>query len=487
MYNTDSFNPACFRSNGELTLRSGEHITYETVCEDNLFYDETGKPIASIFSYAYFRTDVKNRQARPVLFCFNGGPGASSMAVHAGCFGAKRIKYPEHTEDYPTLPPYEVIDNPDCLLDVADLVMVDPIDTGFGLLLDQESGKRFYGIDEDAEALLMFISHWLSKHGRWGSPKYLVGESYGCTRAAVAAGIGVNDGLEHSYDMVFDGVCFIGNTVTVETYFNRHPPVDTSVLAFTTMASINWYHKHPTGQSLEEFANEAQDFASTDYLVALYKGESLVGEEREAIKKKIMYYTGVSSECLDHNDLRLERETFCKDLLKDEGKVVSILDGRFTRPRFQPEIHENTPGYDADGTNMRYYAFLHAALCGEIFDSLGIKNFDRSFVPFRKLGTWMVPNPLWDFEHEKLKSSERLSIAMHSNQKMRTFFANGWFDLVTQTGIVYHTVNHSHLPKDRTFFKGYPSGHLAYLGEHNVRAFSEDLRKFVMGQDPSQD
>lgn len=478
MYNTDCFEPVCFHSNGKLELR-GQTVAYETVCEDNVFYDEQGKPIASIFSYSYFRTDVERASSRPVLFCFNGGPGASSMMVHTGCFGAKRVKYPESPEHHPSLPPYAVIDNPDCLLDVADLVLVDPIATGFGLLLDADSGKRFFGIDEDAEALVMFIARWLSRYNRWGSPKYLVGESYGCTRAATAAGIACAGGPTRSHHITFDGIICIGNTIAMAKYFNRGAPVEPAVEAFPTMAAINWYHNAPSALPLEEFVAEAAEFAATDYLIALYKGDALIGEPRERIKEKVMYYTGVSSQYLEARNLSLERFSFCYEVLRKREQVVSILDGRFTRPAYQPKAMEDIPGFPSDAAGERYSPFFLGALRGEIFQSLGIRGFDRSFVPSCSFGTELQPGSIWNFETAGLVSGERLSIAMHRVPGMRVLFANGWFDLCTQTGIVKHTVTHAHLPTDRVYFKGYPSGHMAYIGEENVKKLSDDIRCFI--------
>jgi carboxypeptidase C (cathepsin A) len=474
----DTFHPVQFRGSGSLIL-NGEAVSYETVSEDNVFYDETGKPVASIFSFSYFRTDVKDRTSRPVLFCFNGGPGASSMMVHAGCFGAKRVAYPDSTEAHPSLPPYKVIDNPNCLLDVADVVMVDPVGTGFGLLLDDNADKDFLGIDEDAEALVVFIQHWLSKYGRWNSPKYLVGESYGCTRAATAAAIACSSGKNHSYHITFNGIIFIGNTVATAKYFNKGAPVEPAVEALPTMAAINWYHKLHGSIPLKDFVNDATEFATGEYLVALYKGESLAPEERKNIKEKIMYYTGVSDEYLEAHDLKVERFSFCRELLKDEGKVVSILDGRFTRPVFEPTSIEGTKGFATDAASERYGALFEAGLCGEIFDSLGIKDFDRVYVTSCSYGTELVPGSRWNFETASMNSAERLSFAMHSTPGMRLLFVNGYFDLCTQTGIIRHTISHSHLDPERVFLREYPSGHMAYIGEENVKNISNDIRAFI--------
>ena len=198
-------------------------VPYHTVSEDNVFYTTDGKPIASIFSYSYFRKDVEDTSTRPVIFGFNGGPGSSCMYVHAGFLGTRRLSYGE--PDRPTaLGPYTVIDNPDCLLDIADIVLVDPVGTGYGVLLDDDKKDQFFGIEEDAEALLTFIELWLHRYNRWLSPKYLVGESYGCTRSAVAAGIAATSGKEKSYGVSFDGLVLIGNTVTVGKYFGENIP-----------------------------------------------------------------------------------------------------------------------------------------------------------------------------------------------------------------------------------------------------------------------
>ena len=166
--------------------------------------------------------------------------------VHIGFLGTKRLKYTEDCNQPSTLPPYEVIDNFNCLLDVADIVVVDPVATGYGLLLDAESAAQFLAIEPDAEALLTFIYCWLTKYGRWMSPKYLLGESYGCIRSAVAAGIASGGEKKRAYSMAFDGLILIGNSITTGRYFNQDIPTELSVLAFPTAAALNWYHRHPT-------------------------------------------------------------------------------------------------------------------------------------------------------------------------------------------------------------------------------------------------
>lgn len=482
MYKTENFSAATFKptrfeADGVINLR-GQEIPYHTVSEDNVFYSTDGKPIGSIYSYSYFRSDVEDNTARPVLFGFNGGPGSSSMYVHAGFLGAKRIVYGE--VDRPSaLGPYEVIDNPQCFLDIADLVLVDPVATGYGVLLDDAHDKTFFGIEEDAEALLTFIEQWLHRYNRWLSPKYLIGESYGCTRSAVAAGIAATRGKERSYGLTFDGLVLIGNTVTVGKYFNREVPVEPSVLSIPTFAGVNWYHNHPSEQTVEEFVMEAKKFADTEYLLALYKGEALVGEEREHIIERLMYYTGVSREYLEHRNLKIDGATFRTEVIKHTGRSVARYDGRITRPRYTPEQVEDTVGIRDDASTDRYGAYFYAALTGAILPSLGVK-LDRAYVSSYGMGK------KWNREAEMGTTGEQLRNAMRRTPGMRTFFANGWYDGATEMGIIYYTLDHAGLPMDRVYVKGYPSGHMIYIGEDNIEELCTDIRAFICGEDPTK-
>lgn len=482
-FSSNDFSPARFEAQGEIIL-NGQKISYHTVSEDNVFYNNEGKPIASIFSYSYFRKDVKDDTVRPVIFCYNGGPGSSALYVHAGFLGTKRIKYGEL--DRPTaLPPYEVIDNPDCLLDIADIVFVDPVGTGYGLLLDDNEEKTFFGVEEDAEALLMFIEKWISRYNRWRSPKYLIGESYGCTRSATAAGIAVTRGSEYSYNIAFDGIVMIGNTVTVGKYFGREIPVEAAVLSFPTWASINWFHNHPTSQLLEEFAMEAKHFADTEYLLALYQGDALQGEEREKIIKKLCYYTGVSRDYLEERSLRIDDKTFRTEVVRDRNITVARFDGRITRPQYKPWIVEDAIGMRDDASTDRYGAYFLSALNGVIFPSLNI-SLDRVYISSYRMKNPDTGKDKWNREAPMGTTGEQLRNAMIRTPGMRTFFANGWYDTATHIGTVYYTLDHAGLPLDRVTVKGYPSGHMIYIGEDNVKELCDDIRCFINGGMPGK-
>ncbi len=476
---TDIFKPSRFTGEGSITLR-GKEIPYHTVSEDNVFYDDEGEPIASIFSYSYFRSDVEDTKSRPVIFGFNGGPGTSSMMVHVGFLGTKRIKYGEVDDDGTPLPPYESVDNDQCLLDIADLVLIDPVGTGFGRLIDESKKDLFYGIEPDAEAILTFIQTWLARYNRWQSPKYLIGESYGCTRASTVAGMGSLSGSDRAYSVAFDGIVMIGNTVNMGTHFGDKSPVYPAVLAFPTLAAVNWYHNNPSEQTVEEFVSEAKEFADTEYLQALYKGNNLEGEAREKIIEKIMYYTGVSREYLEKRELVLEAVEYRSEVAKNKKRAVSRLDGRITRPLHASGLNEDKWGPRDDGAVGKYNPFFQSVLCGEVFPLLGIEKWDRNFVNSHSL--WGN----WNNDIKGQNTSESLSSAMRRTPTMRTFFVNGWYDICTQIGILYYTLDHSDLPRDRIFVKGYKAGHMTYLGEDNIQEVTDDIYAFIKGEDPTK-
>ncbi len=489
MYTTENFSekefkPARFEGTGVLH-KDGAEIPYRTVSEDTVFYDHDGKAIATIFSYSYFRTDVEDPSSRPVLFGYNGGPGSSSFHVHAGFLGPKRVVYHDLNRET-ALPPYEVIDNEYCLLDVADLVLVDPVGTGYGMLIDESCADQFFGLEEDAEALLFFIEKWLHEHDRWLSPKYLVGESYGCTRSAIAAGMACGNSAHKSFNIAFGGIVMIGNTVSVGKYFNREVPVEPSVLAFPTYAAINWYHNHPSGQTLEEFTAEAKDFADTTYQMALYRGSSLPAEEKEAVMEKVHYYTGASMEYLKKGDLRFEDSSYRSDVLKDGGLSVARFDARITRPQYTPENAELADGRRDDASTDRYSAYYRAAACGVIFPSLNI-HLDRTYVTSYRMRDPETGKDQWNREAKMGTTAEELRRAMVRIPGMRVFFANGWFDMATYTGILYYTLDHAGLPMDRVTMKRYASGHMIYFGEDNCRELCADVRSFIDGGMPANE
>lgn len=483
MYTTENlkeFKPTYFKSEHEITLNN-ETFKYDAIAEDNPFYDKNGNPIASIYSYSYIRKDIKDYHSRPVMFCYNGGPGTSSMYVHLGFLAPKRIIYKE-TDRLTSLPPFEIKDNEECLLDIADIVCIDPVATGYGLLIDESKGKEFFSIEQDGEAILSFIQKWLTKYNRMSSPKYLFGESYGCTRNAFVAGFGVEGTKNRSYSIAFDGIINVGNTVTPNKYFAEGMPAEQSVLCFETYAATNYYHNKPSDKSLREFVKEAKEFASSEYMLALYKGRSL--ENKQEILDKVSYYTGLSKEYLISNDLKIDEEAFRREVIKNQGKAVSRLDTRITRPLFEPQTLEDKTFDDA--MSDRYDPYFLASTVSYLTDELGVK-MDRTYASY--FNAWDKDNPdyNWSFEEKSGNTGEHLTRAMHKNFGMRVFFVNGYYDSATYSGYIDYLLNHTDLPLDRVTRKDYESGHMIYLGEDNTKELSKDVRDFLLGKMPSNE
>ena len=468
---TDVFSPQRFTSKGTAVIK-GKEIPYETVCEDNVFYAEDGSPEASLFSYSYFRSDVEDRSGRPVLFCFNGGPGSSSTMVHVGFLGPVRVKYGDVDGDGVPLPPYEAVNNDDCLLDIADIVIMDAIGTGYGRLLNEAKKDKYWGTEPDAEACLTFVQSWLTRYKRWKSPKYIVGESYGCTRGAKMIGMGAS-GTDRSYGVAFDGAVFIGNTVS--TFKERAgAALIYPVMLVPTAAAVNWYHNRPTRQSCEEFAKEAAAWADEEYLAALYKGEELSSREREKVIKKLMYYTGVSRKYLEDRDLIVDPVGIRSEIAAEYGLHTGRLDARVTRPLFEPLQSEFGPEKGgSDPSAVKYDPLFEGVLLGTVAPMLGIDS-ERNFVSSQHL--WKT----WNRELKGPSTADCLSDAMRNFPTMKVLFMNGWYDLATVTGAMWYMLRHSHLPMDRVDVKYYETGHMVYLGEDKVKKVNDDIREFLM-------
>lgn len=305
----------------------GQRVAYTATASDTFLKDEKGNPKARIFSVSYVKDAPEPN--RPVTFLFNGGPGSGSLWLHMGAFGPKRVAIPNDGRD-DGAPPYRLIDNPDSLLDVTDIVFIDPVGTGFSTALGDADPKEFWGVTKDAKSVAQFIRQWLSDNGRWNAPKFLGGESYGTTRTAAVA-----NELEGTYnDVALNGLLLISTILDfgaqAEVPGNEMP----YVLMVPSMAVTALYHGKTqpaaSGPGPDALAQEARAFATNEYLPALMKGSALVGEERAAIRAKLARYTGLSEQYLENADLRVTPGRFYKELLRDRGLVVGRLDARYT-------------------------------------------------------------------------------------------------------------------------------------------------------------
>ena len=442
----------------------GQDIPYHSVCEDNFFYNEEGKAVATIYSYAYFRSDVADPARRPVLFAYNGGPGSASLWLHLGLIGPRRVKLDDEVH-LPTVPPFELEDNPNCLLDLCDLVIVDMVGTGLGRLFDQNAKEQFYSADGDIRQLAMFVDGWLTRYNRRNSPVILAGESYGTGRSALLAAelLGGGPDNQDTLGISVSGILLLG------TYFYENTPFSQTALNLPSLAATNWYH-HPEGKpALREFVSQAYEFVSGEYVPAYYLGDDLPGERKSALLDRMAWFTGLSTDYLEQNWMDLNTREYMKLLLKDEHLVVGYYDSRYAWPDL-PNIPDANA--IADDAAMGQYTPAYQAGFSLLRQEMNIQ------VERRSKGLAHGVNRLWDRKFKR-GPGQALALAMRRNPSLQVFFASGLYDLCTTAGNARYLARHNKLDPSRVTIGEYPSGHMAYLGEESARLLGDDLRAFV--------
>ncbi|MCL2362204.1 MAG: hypothetical protein FWC73_10380 [Defluviitaleaceae bacterium] len=464
------FNANSYESQGSVKLENGKTIPFNAICQDNVFYDEAGKALGSMFTYSYFRSDVEDSSQRPVIFFFNGGPGSGSLWLHVGLFGPWRVRYDDpEAVNTPSVPPYRVENNELCLIDIADLVFIDPVGTGWGLLLDSEAGERFYTMDNDADCFNTLIQQWLAKYSRWQSPKYLMGESYGTNRAALLAE-SLSGSSQSEFSCVgINGLVLLGNAIGQTGEILSFDTVEDAALILPSMAATTWYHNKLEG-TLEDFIQKAYDFCGDEYITALFQGASLPSKKRDAIAKKVAYFSGLKKETVLEHNLRPNKWEYLKLVLKDKGLEVGVYDSRFTLPLNKDYTMENMVRDDA--AIAQYTPSFMAAISGAFKQSLNITHNRKYVAISRDVGK------AWKRE-SKRSCAKSLTASMRRNPELKVLFASGVYDIQCQMGQARYLANHIGLDLSRVKFAEYPSGHMAYLGETAARAFADDVRAMI--------
>ena len=450
-----------YESDGHIKLH-GQEIPYHTICEDNFFVDEENNPVATIFSYSYFRSDIKNNTTRPVMFVYNGGPGCGSLWLHMGLFGPRILKLDDEL-NIPTVPPFELTDNPHCLLDICDIVFIDPVGTGLGRLIQEKARKEFYETHGDVRSVSKFIEQWLIRYNRRNSPVLLAGESYGTARSALLAGELMGAGPEKADTMGISvsGIFLLGS------YFIEKLPVEASANDLITMAATNYFHHPKENITQKEFIDKAFEFASKDYLTALFLGDAC--KNKEEIANTLEYYSGIDKKYWLQHHLHMNMQTgFAHKLLENEGKAIGFYDGRYTWP-FDPEIQE--ANVIADDPAMGQYTPAFQTAYGLMRQELNITS-DRI-----SKGLVFDVNITWNREF-KTSPAQSLAGCMRRNKQMKVFFASGLYDLCTTAGNARYLATHSNLDLNRVTIGEYPSGHMAYLGKESFDLLAKDMRHF---------
>lgn len=445
----------------------GQRINYTAIAGETYLKAEDGTPRAAIFSTSYLKE--QRDPNRPVTFLFNGGPGSGSVWLHMGAFGPKRVAIPSDGSD-DGAPPYPIVDNPDSLLDVTDLVFIDPVGTGFSHALGKTEPKEFWGVTKDAESIAQFIRLWLNEHGRWNSPKYLGGESYGTTRSAAV----VNQ-LEGAYnDVSLNGVILISTVLDfaagADTPGNELSPL----LNLPSMAATALYHGKAQAPSVEAFVEEARQYALGPYATALLKGQRISPQERASVRRELARFTGLSEAYLEQANLRVEPSRFYKELLRDRGLTVGRLDSRYTGRDYDNagETPDNDPSFY--GIDAGYTAAINAHLRG----NLGVET-DRSYVTIGSVQPWDWQIPGGRDANAYLNLTPYLGRALRENRGMRIFVGQGYYDFATPFFAAEYALSRAGIPQDRIHYEYYGSGHMMYVRDDDRVKLSRDVRDFI--------
>ncbi len=427
---------------------------------------------ASMFYVAYLQKDAKP-ESRPVTFLYNGGPGAATMWLHMGAFGPRRVI----TADAGHTPaaPYSVTNNDSSLLDASDLVFIDAPGAGFSRVAGKDKDKAFFGVDADAYAFSEFIVQFLTKYGRWNSPKYLFGESYGTTRSAVLVNL-----LETRRSIDVNGVIMLSQILNFDDPpdgADGNPGVDLPYeLALPTYAAAAWYHhKLPDApKDLKPLLDEVQHFAMTDYALALQAGATLPAAQRQAIVARLHQYTGLPMAYIDKADLRISGGEFEQNLLADDDLTTGRLDSRFSGPAIDPLGKEA----DYDPQSAALSSAYVAAFNDYVRKDLKYAS-DREFRPYVPVGH------SWTSDHPAKRTTNvmpDLANAMKVNPNLKVMLNAGYFDLATPFAAGVYELKHLPIParlQDNIDYQFYESGHMVYAHDASLRALHDAVAAFI--------
>ncbi|MFL6199287.1 MAG: S10 family peptidase [Thermoanaerobaculia bacterium] len=448
----------------------GQKVAYTATAGNLVLKDDEGKAKASVFFVAYTRDGIKDPAERPVTFSFNGGPGAASLWVHLGAFGPKRVERTDEGMGLP--PPGRLIDNEFSILDLTDLVFIDPVSTGFSRPAPGEDPKQFHGVQQDIEWVAEFIRLWVTRNERWASPKLVAGESYGTTRAA-----GLAQHLNDRYGMMLNGVILISSVLNWQNQeFNVGNDM-AYILHLPTYAATAWYHKKLPPElagDLRKTLDEVESFALGDYASALMQGDRLPVERRREIAARLARYTGLSQDYVERSNLRVEIFRFTKELLRDQRKTVGRLDTRFTGSDL--DAAGEYPEFDPSSASLDgpYAAAINDYLRRE----LGVKEdliYERLS---RKVWPWS-----WEgFENRYVNVAEPLRQAMTKNPDLKVLFTCGYYDLATPYFDSVYTAGHLGLPealRGNVRIAYYQAGHMMYIREADHAKLKKDIAAFL--------
>ncbi len=455
---------------------NGRQIPYTATAGTLALKKEDGTPLASVFFIAYTKDDVEDAGRRPITFTFNGGPGSSSVWLHMGAFGPRRVQL--DPEGSAPAPPYKLVNNEYSILDLTDLVFIDPVTTGYSRAAKGVDPKLFHGVEQDIRSVGDFIRLYTTRYDRWASPKLLAGESYGTTRAA-----GLSGYLQQRYGMYLNGIILVSSVLNFQTLaFDKGNDLP-YIFFLPSYTATAWYHKKLPrdlqSRPLTALLEQARRFAEGDYATALMKGDRLSESEQNRIAAQLARYTGLSPDYIKQSNLRVRMQRFAKELLRSEGRTTGRYDSRMK-------------GIDADSAGERPdYDPSYAAVQG-IFSTL-FKHYVRADLKFKtdlpyEILTGRV-RP-WSYDHyanKYVNVAETLRQAMTRNPSLRVMVANGYYDLATPFFATEYTIHHLGLApslRDHVTLDYYEAGHMMYTREADHRKLKADVAAFIRAAVP---
>lgn len=454
-------------TNHEVTVK-GQRFPYTAEAGTQPVWDEKGKPVASLFYTYYERTDVEDRASRPLVISFNGGPGSASVWMHIAYTGPRILQIDD--EGYP-VQPYGVRDNPHTILDVADIVFVNPVNTGYSRILDEKADrKQFFGVNADIKYLAEWLNTFVTRKNRWPSPKYLIGESYGTTRVS-----GLSLQLQGAQWMYLNGVILVSPTgLGIE----RDGPVN-AANRLPYFAAAAWYQKalgpELQAKDLDEILPEVEAYTINELLPAMAKGGFLDEQKKKEVAAKMAHYSGLSEKVILQHNLDVPTSFFWKELLRDKGLTVGRLDSRY----LGIDVKEagDRPDYNSELTS-----WLHSF-------TPAINFYLREHLNYKTDIKYNMFGPVHPWDRSGDNTGRNLRQAMATNPYLHVMIQSGYFDGATTYFNAKYTLWHldpSGKFKDRLNFEGYRSGHMMYLRQEDLASANEDIREFIVKSTPEK-
>ncbi|WP_133470437.1 S10 family peptidase [Paraglaciecola marina] len=453
---------------------NGVKVNYDVVAAETALANDKGEVVGHLFATSYFRTNDKSEN-RPVAFVFNGGPGSASTWLHMGLLGPKKVDLVSDASADDGAAPFSLSNNDLTILDKADLVFIDPIGTGYSRLVGEGKPEDFWSLKADTDSIAEFIRIWVTQNKRWNSAKYLIGESYGSPRAVGVAKALRSNGL----DIALNGIVMISQAMD----YTGSTPVDDNLVAFVTyfptLTAVAHFHKKAgVGESLESFLDKSRAFAVDEYLPALFKGNLLSDIEKKTIAAKMSTFIGLDQSYILQSDLRVLSARFTKELLRDQGKTVGILDGRYTSE--EVDLVAGRPSSDAASESIgSAYA---VAINHYMQEVLNINVETPYYLSSSKVGKnwdWAAIEPNAYDEPEYVKVARILSKEMRKNKDLKLLVASGYYDLVTPFFDAEYTVARHGFKRENITMTYYPAGHMMYVNKPSLNRLLKDIHDFI--------